>query len=254
MATTSIPLADYFWVAGLDSITYDDAPLQNNNNGNHQVDATIAEDGESDHDNANGTSLAHSSSRSTSAARHSRHNSGNRLSRFSFDPRLSFSTLDELESSNGNTVSNRSSTTIKAPTSPTTAPHSNGTNGNANGTSVPEIVTDDPSNSGPGGAAPGALGGISDFDFDKALVKFAAERENFLDDLSFTAGAKTQAQKPMVNPRAERIKADEESGGRISPLRSLQGSIRRKISFREMKSSVRKGPPSGRPSSMQRAG
>jgi hypothetical protein len=82
---------------------------------------------------------------------------------------------------------------------------------------------------------------MGDFDFDKALVKFAAEREVFLEDLSFSAGAKVQARAPMVNPRAERIKAEESDSGRLSPLRSIKGSIRRKMSFRDM-NSVRKQP------------
>lgn len=146
-------------------------------------------------------------------ARHSRQSSNNRLSRASISN--SIHTLEELD---GNTRSNRSSATIR-PNPP-----------------------------------PGGLevqdGSLIDFDFDKALVKFAAERENFLEDLSFSAGAKTQTRPPMVNPRAERIKADENANGRLSPLKSIRGSIRgsirRKISFRDMNSS-RKQPAAPRP-------
>ena len=98
--------------------------------------------------------------------------------------------------------------------------------------------------------------GLPDFDFDKALMKFAAEREIFLDDLSFTAGAKLQARPPMVNnPRAERIKAEEgELSGRMSPLKSIKGSIRRKISFRDMNSVKRQtAPPRARPGKSSRS-
>ncbi|CAM1503863.1 Fc.00g014540.m01.CDS01 [Cosmosporella sp. VM-42] len=203
MESSSTPLADYFWIAGVESISYNDglqpaAP----------VESTITEDGEPEDEVVNGGQPK------VSAARHSRQNSANRLSKISFNDRFSIGTLDELD---GNTTSNRSSATIRAVNPPTT-----------NG----------------GGAQTPSEGGffMGDFDFDKALVKFAAERENFLEDLSFSAGAKLQARPPMVNPRAERIRAEEsEPSGRLSPLRSIKGSIRRKMSFRDM-NSMRKQP------------
>lgn len=195
----STPLADYFWIAGVESISYDD-PLPPS----QPVESTIVEDGEPDEAPTNGQSRP--------TARHSRQNSGNRLSKLSFDNRFSIGTLEELD---GNTRSNRSSATIRP------------SNANAGTTSTES------------GAFPG------EFDFDKALIKFAAEREDFLDDLSFSAGAKVQA-KPMINPRAERIRADENvPSGRLSPLKSIKGSFRRKMSFREM-NSVRKVPGSVR--------
>ncbi|QUC23849.1 uncharacterized protein UV8b_08090 [Ustilaginoidea virens] len=221
MENSSTPLADYFWIAGVESISYDDPlPLTN-----LPVDSTIAEDGEPDDDAQNGCK--------PTAARHSWQNSANRLSKLSLDGRFSINcTLDELD---GSTRSNRSSATIKPVK--LAAPNGTATNG-----------------AGPvSEALPQGLMGMPDFDFDKALFKFAAERENFLEDLSFTAGAKLQSRPPMINPRAERIRADEGvPSGRMSPLRSLKGSIRRKISFREM-NSVRKGPPSARPGACNRA-
>lgn len=233
MESSSTPLADYFWIAGVESISYDD-PLPTNglNNNNLPVESTIAEDGEPDDGTANGYK--------PTTARHSRQNSANRLSKISIDGRFSMSsTFDELD---GNTHSNRSSATIK----PVKPAGPNGNSSATNGASTPE-----PQNQGP---APGlGLMGMPDFDFDKALLKFAAERENFLEDLSFTAGAKLQSRPPMVNPRAERIRAEEGvPSGRMSPLKSLKGSIRRKISFREM-NSVRKGPTLGRQGASSRA-
>jgi hypothetical protein len=74
-----------------------------------------------------------------------------------------------LEEIDNNTRSNRSSATIRPVGSSNAA--ANGSNGNG---------------------APNADGFVPDFDFDNALFKFAAERENFLDDLSFSAGAKVQ--------------------------------------------------------------
>ncbi|CZR59617.1 related to lustrin A [Phialocephala subalpina] len=207
MDSNSAPLADYFWIAGIDSVSYSDPvfgpsnPRDKGINGagppSPQVDATIEEgsEGETPAPPPSGTPRA--------TARHSRTNSWNRLSKTPNDKRNSINTLDDLEP----TRSNRSSITIKGPS----------TNG--------------------GG---GVLG---DFNFDEALVKFANERENFLDDLSFSAGAPIQKPPPMANPRAERLRVEDGEGtpGRRSPLRSVGGSIRRRISFRDM-SSVKRQP------------
>lgn len=214
MESSSTPLADYFWIAGVESISYNDSPPPNP----APVESTIAEDGEPEEPFVNG-------GQSRLTARHSRQNSANRLSRISLTDRFSVHTLEEID---GGARSNRSSATIR----PVNPPAHNGLNGLVNSES-------------------GQL--MGDFDFDKALVKFAAERENFLEDLSFSAGAKLQARPPMVNPRAERIRADEsESSGRLSPLRSIKGSIRRKMSFRDM-NSMRK-QPSVRAGASSRAG
>ena len=201
MESPAVPLADYFWIAGVESIAYDDPAPQLP----AQVESTIVEDGEPQEAPANGISHKVMS-------RHSRQSSGHRFSR------LSIQTFEELDG----TRSNRSSATIRP---------SNG-NGRASG--------DFP--------APG------DFDFDKALLKFAAERENFLEDLSFSAGAKTHSRPPMTNLRAERIRAEDgEASGRRSPLRNIKGSIRRRISFRDM-NSLRKQPSNARAGGANRPG
>jgi len=191
MDNPSTPLADYFWIAGIEDVTYQDAPAPT---AAAPVDETIVEDGE-------GNALdGLPSSTARARARHSRQNSANRLSKLSTDGRLSIHTLEDRD---GTTRSNRSSATIRPVQDP--------------------------------GATP-------EFDFDRALMKFAMERENFLDDISFSAGAKLQARQPMVAPRTERIKADSSDlSGRRSPLRGIKGSIRRKMSFRDM-SSMRKQP------------
>jgi hypothetical protein len=218
MATSSAPLADYFWIAGIDSIVYDDAPQSSNT----AFEETIIEDGEQEDLEPS----AGPAPRSTSRSRHSRQGSANRFSRMSNDGRSSIHTLDELD---GNTRSNRSSATIRP------------VHGLPNGNGATNGFTSD------------GVPLMGDFDFDKALVKFAAERENFLDDLSFTAGAKTQTRQPMITPRADRLRADENDTGRMSPImRSIKGSIRRKISFREM-SSVRKPPAPTRVSAPKRS-
>lgn len=239
MEGSSTPLADYFWIAGVESVQYDDAFASSSSIGTpqslkeSQVESTIAEDGEPADDNAN--TSASNGQTIRGAARHSRQSSQNRLSKLSFDNRFSLSTLDDLESS-GNTASNRSSATIR-PVNHLGAPNGLAIEGNG------------PSSGG------GLLGGgiMGDFDFDQALLKFASEREDFLDDLTFSAGAKVHSRPPMVNPRAERIRADDENSGRRSPLRSIQGSIRRRISFRDM-NSVKRQPSSARPGGPSRTG
>jgi hypothetical protein len=212
MDSSSAPLADYFWIAGIDSLSYNDPiygpsnPREKSINGgppSPAVDATIEEGSE-------GESPATPPSNGTprGAARHSRNNSWNRLSKTPIDFRNSVAALDELEK----TASNRSSMTIKAGT----------TNGNTNGS--------------------GSI--LGDFNFDEALIKFANERENFLDDLSFSAGAHVHKPAPMTHPRTDVPKTEENGSsgvtiGRRSTLRGVGGSIRRRISFREMSSTKR---------------
>ncbi|GKU00428.1 lustrin a [Fusarium langsethiae] len=217
MESSSTPLAEYFWIAGVESVSYHDpssqpAPVI------VPVESTIIEDGEPEDEWTN-------SDQPKTNARHSRQNSASRLSKMSLTERFSIQTLDDTD---GNTKSNRSSATIRAVNPPD---FSNGSE-DSNGNSQP---------SAPSGILGEGSMFMGDFDFDKALVKFAAEREVFLEDLTFSAGAKVQARAPMVNPRMERIRAEESDSGRLSPLRSIKGSIRRKMSFRDM-NSVRKQP------------
>ena len=249
-SSASTPLADYFWIAGVESISYQDhfQPSQQP----QQVEETIEEHGEPDETESTDTQRHSVVLRST--ARHSRQSSTNRLSKLSIDNRFSISTLDDLD---GNTQSNRSSTTIKAPTQALTP--------TATSNPLDSLIPTSP-NGTITGTANGTASGLTtstggtglmnnpDFDFDQMLVRFAAERENFLEDLSFSAGAKLHTRPPMINPRAEKIKADDmEASGRRSPLglRSIKGSIRRKLSFRDMNSntrinSVRKTPSAAR--------
>lgn len=217
MESSSIPLAEYFWIAGVESFSYEDANFTASTGAAASpVEATISEDGQPvNGNNANGSHK--------NPARHSRQNSANRLSKLSLDMRSISSAFDEIDAG---TKSNRSSTTIKAV---------NGQTNGASSSAEEEAKVPEP--------------GTKDFDFDKALYKFASEREYFLEDLSFSAGAKLQQRPPMVNARAERIKADEGvPSGRLSPLRSITGSLRRKISFRDS-GSIRKAPnrPAGPP-------
>lgn len=79
-----------------------------------------------------------------------------------------------------------------------------------------------------------------DFDFDTALRKFATERENFLEDLSFSAGAvQNHPRKPP--PLNARIQKVMDSSSNASPSLSKSGSLRRRISLRDL-NSMRRAP------------
>lgn len=217
---SSAPLADYFWIAGIDSLSYGEVSqgfpgtkekAANGENKPPAVDATIEEGSEVD-----STSPVLTTSPSK-GAQHSRNNSWNRLSRTA-DGRNSIQALEDLDL---NTGSARSSVTIKA------VPSSNGaSNATSNGTSNGTLPTS----------------GLSDFDFDRALSKFASARDSFLEDLTIQSGIVTQQSRPPMTARAEKLRHDDNGetlNGRKSPLRTVGGSIRRKISFRDMNSSKR---------------
>lgn len=204
MDPSSAPLADYFWIAGIDSVTYNEpeTPITSHTPGGLPAveDCTIAEGFEEDQLEP----ILGSAPRRTST-RHSRTSSFNKLSRLSIDAHNAVQSIDTPDMNGGSTNSNRSSMTVRA---------------------VPTNGTSETAKSG----------GLSDFDFDRALFKFANERENFLDDLSFSAGTVLQSRPPMTS-RAERLRHDDDGvNGRKSPFGRVGGSIRRKISFRDLNS------------------
>jgi hypothetical protein len=225
MDTTSAPLADYFWIAGIDSLSYSDPISWSQNTTNLPVnppspsfDATI-EEGESEGDTPTTSPTGKENRTPRAQARHSRQNSWNRLSKLTNDSRNSVGALEELENT---TRSNRSSITIKGVPASNGTIVTNGTNGSSNG---------------------GGSGLLGDFDFDSALLKFAHEREHFLDDLSFAAGA-PPPQRPNAFPaaRSSTAKIAESTNGfatKRNQLKSVGGSIRRRISFRDMNSMKR---------------
>lgn len=244
MDASSAPLADYFWIAGIEDISYHDNDLDPRPLSSLQLNDTIREDAE------NEASDTHTQTPTKDTARHSRRSSINRISRIPSNENNRFS-IQTLGEENEGTRSNRSSATIRA-----VPPINGGSGGDESPFSPIDPAPSEGSSATNGGGQGVGFTGLPDFDFDKALMKFAAEREIFLDDLSFTAGAKLQARPPMVNnPRAERIKAEEgELSGRMSPLKSIKGSIRRKISFRDMNSVKRQtAPPRVRPGKSPRS-
>ncbi|PGG96260.1 hypothetical protein AJ79_09660 [Helicocarpus griseus UAMH5409] len=185
----SSPLADFFWIAGVDGAEIFDifSKLGEEYNANHSqslpVTDTIQEDADAEEE-------THPPAESPQPS--SKRNSYQWLPKPSDEARLSFRSMSS------ETPSNRSSMTIKGSNSP-------------NGLSM-----------------------LSEGDFDKALVKFAAERDTFLTDLSLSAGAVVANNRPRPRPRTQKIVAEE-----VNPLKSGIGSVRRHMSFRDMNSMKR---------------
>lgn len=137
--------------------------------------------------------------------RKAKRSSYQRLSSLSDEARLSISSLSFSPDKKG-AESNRSSMTIRA------IP-----NGGANGTN----------------------GGLNDYDFENALKKFASQRDSFLSDLTLSAGA-VVPNRPKPRPKTQKIVNEDVQG-----VRSGVGSIRRRISFRDMNSMKRQSSVKG---------
>jgi hypothetical protein len=200
------PLADYFFISGIESSQVYDERSQPKPNGLStipspgltsppplDVDETIEEDRALETDSIrpksqDGLSLINGDT--------SRRSSG----RLSYEHRKSTGTIVGLDSKQ--TASNRSSTTIK-------------------GVQL-------------GGS------GLSDQDFENALRKFASERDTFLEEIQFSAGITQQSRstpsKP-ARPRPQRIQQQQVEDG-VGNLRTGVGSIRRRIST--MQSSLKR--------------
>ena len=127
--------------------------------------------------------------------RNRKRNSYQRLSRLSDEARLSIASISSTPDKKG-TDSNRSSATIK-------------------------------------GIQISGKNGLNDQDFDKALRKFASERDSFLSDLTLSAGA-VVPNRPKPRPKTQKIVPED-----ASALKSGLGSIRRRVSFRDMNSMKR---------------
>ena len=173
-ASLDPPLADYFWIAGIDSVSYgehlsqDPKPMRKSFT--EQLLVAIEAEEESSH-SGHESLLVPGGGGSTSPRR----SNGSLLSSSS---RMSTaSTIDE-----------------GSPPSPRTPLMRNGSN-SSNSTITENSI------SGSGDSTIKYPPPRKDFDFDKALLKFAAERDSFLEDLSFSAGTVVPS-KPLVHPRA----------------------------------------------------
>lgn len=202
-ATSSLegaPLADYFWIAGVDGSevleTYrrlgDDYRINGAVSPGPALADAIQEDADAEEEyNPEGASRPPS----TLYTGPTRRSSNQRLS-----------TLSKDSGQTNGTSSNRSSVTVKGASSPLRA----------------SAMFD------------------GEFDFDSALFKFANERDTFLTDLSLSAGAITPNSRPRSRVRTQKIVAeDSSSSGGSGLLRSGIGSVRRHMAFRDMSSMKR---------------
>ena len=203
MDPSSGPLADYFWIAGVDSLSYGQHLNVNLNTGEKNnngivpapVESTIEEDRALETDDPHPASPDVSP---TSTPKLEQRDAFQRLSGLSNEARKSIQSVSTEQAA---TNSNRSSATIKA--------FQVYGNGNGDGSA------------------------LADFDFDQALRKFASERDSFLDELSFSAGTFVP-NRPGIHPKTQRITNDDPVG-----LKSGSGSMRRRLSFRDLNSMKR---------------
>ncbi|KAJ5281429.1 hypothetical protein N7478_006801 [Penicillium angulare] len=196
------PLADYFWIAGLDGSevldTYrrlgDEYRINGAASPGPALTDAIQEDADAEQEEP-----ADGASRPTSTLF-----TGASATRRASQQRLS--TLSRDSGQTNGASSNRSSVTVKGASSPLRAS---------------ALFSDD-------------------FDFDQALVKFASERDTFLTDLNVSAGAITQNSRPRSRVRTQKIVSeDPASQGSPGLLRSGIGSVRRHMAFRDMNSMKR---------------
>ncbi|KAF2399058.1 DENN-domain-containing protein [Trichodelitschia bisporula] len=177
----SPPLADYFFITGIESTQiFDEKAAPVGVAAPPTLDTTIEENRELE-TAPNGRPTSYETYDSLGLGLEPRRASG-----LSFEARKSISSMLSSES---HTASNRSSaTTIK-------------------------------------GFPMAGSTGLSEADFDKALRKFAAERDTFIEEIQFSAGVVPQPPKPKARAKAQKIVAEDVGG-----MRSAVGSVRRRLS------------------------
>ncbi|MCJ1476631.1 hypothetical protein MMC13_005299 [Lambiella insularis] len=198
--TTSAPLADWFFIAGVDSEQLkweEEEGVTSKSPPQVPFEPTIEEEklAESGEERCSRLPSPPLPLASPATIRHVKHNSQNRLSPRSDDKRLSIQSFLSLADKSG-MDSNRSSATIR-------------------------------------GIQVNGSGPFSEEGFEKALRKFASERDVFLSDLNLSAGA-VVTNRSRTRPRTQKITPEEPMG-----LKSGVGSIRRRISFKDMTSTKR---------------
>lgn len=187
-SSVAAPLADYFFIAGIESSQILEEKALTNGLPSpppEPVTETIEENEALETDT--------SRPRSKSSEGLNTYDSPKRRStRFSWEARKSISSILGSESK---TSSNRSSATIRAIPS-----------------EAAELL---------GGS------GLSDADFDVALRKFASERDSFLDEIQFSAGLSPQPSKPKPRPRTQRIVNEDtgQGGGLITGVGSIRRKL-----------------------------
>jgi len=228
--SSSLPLADFFWIAGIDSISYNEhiSPQSHSSTPLRQslIKEDLVEAKEPDENSSKSVNNGSVELDKALAKLRDKSSPGDspQLSRGDHTRQKS---ADEFEALFARLSSNETPTDTKRSSQSSTATI---TVDNVNGTNKTAV----PSQTNAGTKLLGL--GLSDQDFDNALRKFATERENFLEDLSFTAGAVPQPPKrpPPVNPRIQKV-----NDNTTSPSLMKSGSFRRKLPFKEMNSMKR---------------
>ncbi|KAH7094763.1 AEX-3 domain-containing protein [Paraphoma chrysanthemicola] len=203
---SSAPLADYFFISGIESSQVFDERAQQNGSSivtsplaTPPVDETIEED----------RALETDSIRPTSQEGLPNGDSGRRRSARYSEHRTSVGTIIGPDAKQS--ASNRSSTTIKGV----------------------QLLGE----------------GLSEQDFEKALRKFASERDTFLEEIQFTAGVAQQNRPTQTRPRARPQRVQQAGNEDGIGIRSGVGSIRRRIST--MQSSLKRQSSVARQSSIR---
>ncbi|EXJ82536.1 hypothetical protein A1O3_06349 [Capronia epimyces CBS 606.96] len=205
------PLADYFWIAGLDTQQLLEAFSYSRwsheiSDTNGVVESAIKEEATVDNDES---SILQSP---RTSVRHSRHDSYQRLSQLSDEARSAVQSFSDATRPHSNRGSTRSSVTVR-PASPSPAARMS--------TAFTEV------------------------DFEKAMKKFTIDRETFFLDLNFNPSKPSepsqasQASKPTPSksrPKTQKIVVPDEPS---PPLNRNFGSIRRHLSFKDMSSAKR---------------
>lgn len=210
-AGLTTPLADYFFIAGIESSQVTEEKVHPNGLASpppEPVDETIEENEVLETD----ANVLPKSGEGLNGYESPKR----RSNRFSFEARKSISSILGSESK---TASNRSSATIKA---------------------VPSEIAEEVGGSG-----------LSDADFEVALKKFASERDSFLEEIQFSAGVIPQPpSKPKQRPKTQRIISDDSQGGGlmtgVGSIRrrlSTMSSLKKQPSVMRQCKSTCKHPP-----------
>ncbi|KAK6377123.1 hypothetical protein LTR64_000502 [Lithohypha guttulata] len=220
------PLADYFWIAGLDSqdlldayqthVDKRDSVSTPEHRLSRTLNETIREDAAAEE---NAESILCTPSVST---KHSRRNSYQKLSTLSSEARFSIQSLDRLTCLS----STRSNATIRRVVSPSAQSSLPTSPGLLQPISQPESQRQS------------AL--LSDAEFEQVMTRFNSDRDAFYLDLNFKSEAvnpKPSRSIQQPRPRTQRIVA-EELDAASAPSRTL-GSVRRHVSFKDMNSARR---------------
>lgn len=204
------PLADYFWIAGIDSVSYGEHLNQDSKPSRKSFTDQLLVAIEAEEE-------SHLGSESLLVPNT---NGGPSPRRGNGSP---------VSSSAASRMSAASATIDEYPSAPHDSLMRNGSSSSDSTITEASII-----NTSGNTSTFSSINGVrKDFDFDKALLKFAAERDSFLEDLSFSAGTVVPS-KPLVHPRATMVVNEDQKLEKTN-------SLRRRISLREL-TSMRRSP------------